>query len=116
MIGKQDNGDYLPFIPAHKLRFELRAEKENLWFLQKPFFSVYTTTAFIQNNSAPDETATAGYTLADMALGGNLKVKSQFISVSLSANNLFDKKYIDHLSTLKEVGYFNPGQKYCIEP
>ena len=114
VIGKQDNGDYLPFIPAHKLRFELRAEKENLWFLQKPFFSVYTTTAFIQNNSAPDETATAGYTLADMALGGNLKVKSQFISVSLSANNLFDKKYIDHLSTLKEVGYFNPGRNIAL--
>jgi outer membrane receptor protein involved in Fe transport len=68
----------------------------------------------LEVNSAPDETATAGYTLADMALGGNLKVMSQFISVSLSANNLFDKKYIDHLSTLKEVGYFNPGRNIAL--
>jgi iron complex outermembrane receptor protein len=28
VIGKQENGDYLPFVPAHKLRFELRGEKE----------------------------------------------------------------------------------------
>jgi outer membrane receptor protein involved in Fe transport len=68
----------------------------------------------LEVNSAPDETATAGYTLADMALGGNLKVMSQFISVILSANNLFDKKYIDHLSTLKEVGYFNPGRNIAL--
>jgi iron complex outermembrane receptor protein len=32
------------------------------------------------------------------------------MSVSISVNNLLDKKYIDHLSTLKEVGLYNPGR------
>ncbi len=78
--------------------------------LQKPFLSVYTATAFSQNKTAPEETSTTGYILTDLTIGGNLKVKSQFISVSLGASNLFDTKYIDHLSTLKVVGYFNPGR------
>ena len=67
VIGKQDNGDYLPFIPAHKLNFEVRAEKEKLLFLQNAFISLSTNTAFNQNNAAPDETPTSGYTLLDLA-------------------------------------------------
>ena len=110
VVGKQQNGDYLPFVPAHKLRFELRSEKEQLLFFKKAFVSVNSLTAFDQNNAAPDETTTAGYTLIDLSIGGNIQIKDQFISLSISANNLFDKKYIDHLSTLKEVNLYNPGR------
>jgi iron complex outermembrane receptor protein len=114
VIGRQENGDYLPFIPAHKLRIELRAEKEKLLFLKKAFISAYTITAFDQNNAAHDETTTAGYTLLDFSIGGNIKLKNQLMYVSIGANNLFDKKYIDHLSTLKEVGFYNPGRNIVL--
>jgi iron complex outermembrane receptor protein len=114
VIGKQENGDYLPFIPAHKLRFELRAEKEKLFFVSNAFVSVNTTTAFDQNHAAPDETTTKGYTLTDLSLGGNLKLKNQPVSLSIGANNLFDIKYVDHLSTLKEVNLFNPGRNISL--
>jgi len=110
VVGKQENGDYLPFVPAHKLRIELRGEKDNLMFLKKAFASVNTNTAFSQNNAAPDETTTAGYTLFDLSIGGKIKVNNQLISLSVSANNIFDTKYIDHLSTLKEVNLNNPGR------
>jgi len=114
VIGKQKSGNYLPFVPAHKLRFEVRAEKDKLLFLKNTFVSINTTTAFNQNNAAPDETPTTGYTLIDLNIGGNLKIQKQLISISLSVNNLFDKKYIDHLSTLKEVGLFNPGRNIAL--
>ena len=114
VIGKQDNGNYLPFVPAHKLRIELRAEKENLLFLQKAFVSFYTTTALNQKNAAPDELTTSGYSFLDLSIGGNIKIQYQLMSISISANNLFDRKYIDHLSTLKEVGFFNPGRNIAL--
>lgn len=110
VTGKQEGGDYLPFVPAHKLRLELRAEKGNLLFLQKPFISFYITKAFNQNNPAPEETPTTGYTLMDLSIGGNIGMKNQLMSIIISANNLLDKKYIDHLSTLKEAELFNPGR------
>ncbi len=110
VIGKQQNGDYLPFVPAHKLRFELRSEKEKMLFLKNAFASVNSSTAFNQNNAAPDETSTASYTLVDLSIGGNIKLNNQFISLRISANNIFDTKYIDHLSTLKEVNLYNPGR------
>jgi len=110
VTGKQDNGDYLPFIPANKLNFELRGEKEKFWFFENAFVSGNTGTSFNQNNAAPDETTTDGYTLVDLSIGGSIKINNQLILLSLSANNIFDKKYIDHLSTLKEVNFFDPGR------
>jgi iron complex outermembrane receptor protein len=112
--GKQKNGDYLPFIPAHKLRFELRAEKEELLFLKNAFVSLNTGTAFDQNHAAPDETSTNGYTLTDFSIGGNLRLNKQLVLLSLGANNLFDVRYVDHLSTLKEVGLYNPGRNISL--
>jgi len=116
VVGKQENenGNYLPFIPANKLRIEIRVEKEKLMFLKKAFASVNAYTAFSQNNAAPDETTTAGYTLFDFNLGGKIKAKNQYISFGLSANNLFDRNYIDHLSTLKEVNLSNPGRNISL--
>jgi iron complex outermembrane receptor protein len=114
VTGRQKYGANLPFIPAHKLESELRAEKENLLFMKNAYISFYTGTAFRQSNTAPDETVTKGYTLLDLSIGGNIKIQNQLISISLSANNLFDKKYIDHLSTLKEVGLYNPGRNISL--
>ncbi len=114
VIGKQDNGEYLPFVPAQKLRVELRGEKEKLLFFKKAFVSVNTCTAFNQNKAAPDETTTVGYTLIDLSIGGNIKMKNQSISLSISANNILDTKYIDHLSTLKEVNLYNPGRNISL--
>lgn len=114
VIGKQHNGDYLPFIPANKLKFEFRAEKEKLAFLQNAFISANMNTAFNQNNAAPDETATRGYTLLDLNTGGYIKIYSQNIFIGFSINNIFDKKYLDHLSTLKEVNICNPGRNLVL--
>jgi iron complex outermembrane recepter protein len=114
VVGKRKDGDYLPFVPANKLKVEIRAEKEKVSFLHKAFVSINTGTAFNQNNAAPDETTTAGYTLIDLSVGGNIKIKKQLISIGISANNIFDTKYIDHLSTLKEVNLNNPGRNISL--
>ncbi|MGC8803635.1 MAG: TonB-dependent receptor, partial [Bacteroidales bacterium] len=76
VVGKQKNGNFLPFVPAHKLHFELRGEKENLIFLKNAFASIHTNIAFDQNNVAPDETPTPGYTIFELSLGGNIKMKN----------------------------------------
>lgn len=110
VIGKQKKGDYLPFIPAHKWKTEIRAEKEKLGFMHNAYVSLSNQTALAQNNIAADESPTKAYTLFDIGTGAEIKIKNQKLSFKLSINNLLDTKYIDHLSTLKEVNYFNPGR------
>jgi iron complex outermembrane recepter protein len=114
VVGKQDSGDYLPFIPAHKLLFEIRAEREKLLIMHDAFIAFNTLTAFHQNNPAPDETSTNGYTLLDLSFGGNIRIRKQVMSLSISANNLFDRRYTDHLSTLKEVNLCNQGRNIAL--
>ena len=110
VVGKQTIGDYLPFIPANKLNVELRAETEKMTKIIHPYCSLNVHTAFSQNNAAPDETTTAGYTLVDGSVGGTIKLNHQDIIIGLGVTNLFDVKYIDHLSTLNEVNLLNPGR------
>lgn len=112
VTGVRENGDYLPFIPAHKLQFEIRTEKEKLLFLHKAYISLNTLFAANQNRPAPDETNTPRYTLLDLGAGGNVGINKQMISISIQVNNLLNKKYIDHLSTLKEVNGYNPGRNF----
>jgi iron complex outermembrane recepter protein len=114
VIGKQQNGNYLPFIPANKLKIEWRAEKEKLSFIHQAFISVHSNTAFNQHHAAPDETVTNGYTLFDLSIGGKIKMQNQLIFMGLGASNIFDKKYTDHLSTLKEVNLLNPGRNIAL--
>jgi iron complex outermembrane receptor protein len=114
VTGKQDNNDYLPFIPAHKLRFELKMEKQKLMVFENAYFKIGQLCTFKQAHFAPEEEATPGYMLTDVGVGANFKAGNQIIVIGLTANNVFDKKYIDHLSTLKEAGYFNPGRNISL--
>jgi outer membrane receptor protein involved in Fe transport len=75
---------------------------------------ITSSTSFNQEDPAPGETTTSGYTLFDLSAGGDLKTGNQMISIIFSATNLFDKKYRDHLSTLNEVGYYNPGRNISV--
>jgi len=114
VVGKRDNGDYLPFIPAGKWRLESAAEKDASGKIRNVFAKAALTIVADQDRPAPEEEATPGYYLIDLGVGGDLLVFRQFVSVSLNVSNLLDKKYIDHLSTLKEVGFFNPGRNFSL--
>lgn len=114
VIGVQNNGEYLPFIPANKLRFSLGVEKDKLLFMHKPYVKISTLSAFAQNHSAPDETSTNSYTLLNIHLGTTFMLNNQPLLFSIGVSNLLDTKYIDHLSTLKEVNMYNPGRNVSL--
>lgn len=110
VIGKQENGKYLPFIPAQKVRYEIRAEKEKIGFLKHPNIKLSALTAFMQNNPSPYETASDGYTLINLSIHTDFLVYHQTLNFSISVNNIFDTQYFDHLSTLKPMNYYNQGR------
>ncbi len=115
VIGKQKNGDYLPFIPANKLRFEIRAERESLAFLHKAFVSILSNTAFDQNNAAPDEMVSDGYTLLDFSLGGQLRLGNQLVSIGISVNNLLDQEVHRSFIHPERSKHVRPGEKFCLK-
>ena len=114
LIGKQDDGNYLPFIPQNKLRFEIKFQKQNISFLNNTFFKIGGLYAAKQNNPAMFETETDSYFLLNTGIGTEIKWANQMVSLSVQANNLLNETYIDHLSTLKGMGYYNIGRNISI--
>jgi iron complex outermembrane receptor protein len=114
LIGKQSDGNYLPFIPQNKLRFEIKLQKQDLAFLKNSFFKLGGLWAAEQNTPAMFETKSDSYFLLNAGIGTEIKWAKQTIWLSFQANNLLNETYIDHLSTLKEMGYYNIGRNISI--
>lgn len=114
VTGKENGGNYLPFIPANKVKGKLVASFNKWGVFRRPSIWLGITSAFRQSHPSLYETETAGYTLFDA--GMNVQIKSFYkeMNLALLATNIFDRKYIDHLSTLKTLGYYNPGRNICL--
>ena len=102
----------LPLIPAPRIRNEVKFEpKIKNKVLMNTYFSIGLDNLFSQNRIDTEfETPTSGYTLVDAAAGTTFKFKKQSLKVYISANNVFDKAYVDHLNRLKYVGILNQGR------
>lgn len=113
----------LPFIPAAVLRNEIRLEPEFKKGLKSTYFSLAFDNVFNQNRIDVFETSTKGYTLVNLAIGTTFMLKKQPLRLNVSANNLFDKAYFDHLSRFKPGrldeadptnGYYNQGRNISV--
>ncbi|KAA9331915.1 TonB-dependent receptor [Adhaeribacter soli] len=124
-LNQPDSTRNLPFIPAPRLQSELRIDfspKKALvknWFARLEMEHYFAQNHFYAANNT--ETATAAYTLINAGLGvdvPNGKTATLF-SLYVTANNLFDVAYQNHLSRLKyaaineatgRTGVFNMGR------
>ncbi|WP_343330076.1 TonB-dependent receptor [Polaribacter staleyi] len=114
VIGEQDNGNYLPLIPANSWKNTLRTEFDVKKWLQQGYASLTLKSTFSQNNVSQFETKTPSYNLLNFGFGGDITINDIKFSANLSANNILDKKYIDHLSRLKADGILNQGRNIVL--
>ena len=119
----------LPFIPAPKLLTELRADFKKMGKSISNFYvkveldnTFKQVKAFTAYNT---ETATDGYSLLNMGIGADVISKNvvKLFSINLSANNITDVAYQNHLSRLKYAetnlatgrsGVFNMGRNFSV--
>ena len=74
------------------------------------FISENTNLVLSQDHPARFESATPGYVLVNIGAGLDILPGQQRISFGIFANNLLNTTYIDHLSTLKDLGLDNMGR------
>lgn len=111
---KLNTSEHLPFVPADKLNIEIGAVKNKWGNFRKVYFKIRMHYAFKQDRPAPEEEPTDSYTLFDFNTGGDFNLWGVKADIQLVVSNLFDLAYIDHLSTLKEVGMLNPGRNISL--
>jgi len=112
VVGKQNNGNYLPLIPAHKLTNILRTEFNDTNKIQNSFVAVTLESTFKQTNISEFETPTKSYNLVNFGLGGQIVLPKINFYINFNINNIFNKKYVSHLSRLKADNINNIGRNF----
>ncbi len=108
--GVQENNENLPFIPQNKINMNLDFNKTDIAYFNNVKFRVSVVYAFAQTQPAMFETETPDYFVLNSSLNFSVKMKKQVVSFKIFVNNILDKQYFDHLSTLKDLGYYNIGR------
>ncbi|MEQ3690111.1 MAG: TonB-dependent receptor [Flavobacterium sp.] len=114
VTAKQENGDYLPLIPANQWKNNLKTNFNLSNWFQKNYVSAQINHTFNQKNTSNFETQSKNYTLVNLGFGGEMNFGKRKIDIYLNANNLFDKNYIAHLSRLKNDGIPNMGRNIVL--
>ena len=112
VVGKQQNGDYLPLIPANKLTNTIRAEFNDFNKLQNSFAAITLENTFKQTNLSEFETKSNAYNLVNFGIGGTISFSTVDLNVNINVNNVFNESYISHLSRLKSNGIQNIGRNF----
>jgi iron complex outermembrane receptor protein len=114
VIAEDKYGNALPLIPANTLATKARVElkKKGKWGFTEIYMQhIYT---FRQDRPALFETATADYTLINTGFAMEFGEGENPIQFSAGVRNLFNQRYIDHLSRLKPMGFANPGMNVYV--
>jgi len=114
VTAKQENGDYLPLIPANQWKNNLKTNFNISNWFQKNYISAQINHTFNQNNTSDFESQSKDYTLVNIGFGGEMNFGKRKVDVYFNANNLFDKNYIAHLSRLKNDGIPNIGRNIVL--
>jgi iron complex outermembrane receptor protein len=108
--GKLDDGNYLPFMPHDKIETGLRLMKKRMGIFRQSFVALQGVYAFEQSRPSRFETITPAWFITNITAGASIILSDNEINVSFVVKNLFNKTYADHLSTIKSLGYYNPGR------
>jgi iron complex outermembrane receptor protein len=111
---RKASNEYLPLIPANNWNNTIRTEFKISNWLEEGFAALRISSAFDQKNVSGFESASEGYTLINLGVGGTIKLGKNSFDLNLNANNLLDKEYTAHLSRLKIDGIPNMGRNLVL--
>lgn len=114
VIGKRENGSYLPFMPADKLNGKVNFNLPDWWEFYSFSFFVSTDYYFKQTKTAAEELSTDSYTLFNAGIQSAFTIWHTPVNFSIVGTNLFGEYYISHLSILKPLGVHDIGRNFTL--
>lgn len=115
VIGVQNNGEYLPLIPANTWKNTIRySESFNNGFIDAFFINLALNHTFKAVKISEFEDVQEAYSLANISIGTKISTNTLDLNLNLSVHNIMDKKYISHLSVLRENEIPNMGRNIIL--
>ncbi len=112
LLGEDNNGNTLPFIPQNKIRTNIKFNINELDSFTEVNLSVGATYAFAKNNPSLFESKTDDYFTIKASVACTLPILNRKVKLSINGHNLLNTKYFNHLSTLKPLGFYNMGRNF----
>ena len=109
VVAEDREGNSLPLIPQTKLNSTLSAEISHNGKVKLKNVFVQNIYKFQQTRIGLFETATSDYMLVNVGLKLEILAKSNPVEISTGIRNVFNTKYIDHLSRFKTLEIPNQG-------
>ena len=109
VIAENSAGNPLPLIPATRINTMLKAEFSLKGKIQINDIFLQHIYKFDQDRTSEFETPSPSYNLINIGADVTILIHGKPILVSAGIKNLFNTRYIDHLSRLKSLDIPNPG-------
>jgi iron complex outermembrane receptor protein len=113
--GIQKDGSYLPFIPQNRLNASVNLNFKDYSIFHKNYFEISGIYAFSQNHVPDDEETSPAYFLLNAGIGTSLHIGGQKFNIGIYANNLLDATYVDYLSELREMDFYQMGRNISLK-
>ncbi len=111
---RKADGTALPLIPQNKLKLYANYNLGNIWRFQALKLGLWGIYAFAYKNPAPLEEPSKPYFLLNASISAAFKILGYNFSLEIKGWNLLNQAYADHLSSLKDVGYYDMGRNITI--
>ncbi len=112
--GELKSGGNLTQIPQNRFVAEVKLQKNKIGIFNNPYFVINLTSFENQNNLGQLETFTPSYEIFNINFGSEVNINKQRFNWYISANNVFNKVYMDHLSALKPLNLNNIGSNIVV--
>jgi len=113
-LSGEKKGFTLPFSPPVSAIFNAKLHTRKWKFIENPYFSVDYRLTAAQNSIVPPEEPTPGYQLINLGMGGEIKMKSQQVYISLQVRNLLNTKYFNHTSYYRLINLPEQGLDFIV--
>ncbi len=113
-LSGEKEGFTLPFSPPASLLLHLKYNRDQIWKLVQPYFSMDLRLVAMQNLIVPPESPTPGYQLINLGMGGRIPFKNHYVSVSFQVQNLLNSIYLDHTSYYRLINVPEAGRNFIV--
>jgi len=114
VVAEDRDGAPLPLIPATRINTTLKAEFSPRGKVQVRDVFLQQVAKLEQGRAAAFETPTPGYQVVNIGTNVDIVTSGKPIQLSAGVRNLFNTRYIDHLSRLKSMEIPNPGINFYV--
>ncbi len=114
VIAEDKNHNPLPLIPQSRINSTFAAELSQKGKVQIKRIFIQYMYKFKQERVSQFETNSGEYHLVNLGLEIEVPTKRESIKLSTGVKNLFNSKYVDHLSRLKNLQIPNQGINFYL--